>query len=116
MEAFLTKALGVVSGNEGVIPLVIIAVIGFVVTGILSKTKALTQKQSFIVLPMLFFGVITGFIALYAVFLSAQVPSAEIEESLRDINDSNITIGGSGTTSLTKSVVGIQRSTIKIGE
>lgn len=89
MEAFLTKALDVVSGNEGVIPLVIIAVLSFVSTMALSKTVMLNQEQSFVMLAFIFIGSTLFLILIYTIFSK---PNKGNETSVSKVKQSNVEI------------------------
>ncbi|KIM11792.1 MAG: hypothetical protein KU38_06390 [Sulfurovum sp. FS08-3] len=69
MEEFFGKALGVVKGNDGVMPIAIMFVFALGMTLILSKTIKLNQKQSYVMLSMVFVGMMLFLIGLYAMFL-----------------------------------------------
>jgi len=105
MEDFFGKALGVVSGNDGVMPIVIMFVFASIVTLIVSKTVKLNQKQSYAMLSMVFVGMMVFLIVLYAIFLSPQKTVVDKNETKNetivennknlDANVSNYNNGGS---------------------
>jgi len=68
MEDFFGKALGVVKGNRGVIPIVVIFALSTLTTLILSKTTTLNASQSYEVLLFVFIGLMVFLILLYALF------------------------------------------------
>jgi len=72
MESFFSSVLSVVSGNEGVIPVVVIFAFSAIVTAIIKKTTTLNQKQSFGIIAMLFIGLMIFLIAIYALFVNPQ--------------------------------------------
>jgi len=72
MEDFFGKALGVVKGNRGVIPIVVIFALSTLTTLILSKTTTLNASQSYEVLLFVFIGLMVFLILLYALFLKPQ--------------------------------------------
>jgi len=77
MESFFSNALNVVNGNVGVIPIVIIFAFSTIVTVIIKKTTTLNQKQSYGLLILIFIGLMTFLIAIYAMFLSPNDISSE---------------------------------------
>lgn len=119
MESFFSNVLGVVSGNEGVIPVVVIFAFSAIVTVIIQKTTTLNQKQSYGIIAMLFVGLMIFLIAIYALFVDPKAPSegkkqsrVKLENSIKDIQDSNVSL--SGDIEMKESGKNISGSTITI--
>jgi len=119
MESFFSSVLSVVSGNEGVIPVVVIFAFSAIVTAIIKKTTTLNQKQSFGIIAMLFIGLMIFLIAIYALFVNPQPASGEtkqskvkLEKSIENIQDSNVSL--SGDIDMKESGKNISGSTITI--
>jgi len=118
MESFFSSVLSLVTGNEGLIPVVIIFAFSTIVTAIIKKTTTLNQKQSYGIIALLFVGLMVFLIAIYSIFMIPKdggvkkQSDVKIENSLKDIKDSNVSL--SGKIDMTDSGKGISNSTIII--
>jgi hypothetical protein len=118
MESFFSSVLSLVTGNEGLIPVVIIFAFSTIVTAIIKKTTTLNQKQSYGIIALLFVGLMVFLIAIYSLFMTPKdgggkkQSDVKIENSLKDIKDSNVSL--SGKIDMKDSGKGISNSTIII--
>jgi hypothetical protein len=118
MGSFFSSALGLITGNEGLIPVVVIFAFSTIVTAIIKKTTTLNQKQSYGIIALIFIGLMVFLIAVYSIFMTptdagvAKQSKVKIENSLKDIKDSNVSL--SGDIDMKESGKGISNSTIII--
>lgn len=100
MEGFFSSVLSVVTGNEGLIPVVVIFAFSMIITAIIKKTTKLNQKQSFGIIALLFVGLMVFLVVIYALFLSPKdtgdkkQSTVKLESSVGNMKDSNVTISG----------------------
>jgi len=113
MEEFFGKALGVVSGNDGVMPIAIMFVFASIVTLIVSKTIKLNQKQSYAMLSMVFVGMMLFLIGLYAMFLKPTGVSNTNITTYKDNKQLNANISNKSGNN-TNEVVGNEDGTLTI--
>jgi len=118
MESFFSSVLSLVTGNEGLIPVVIIFAFSTIVTAIIKKTTTLNQKQSYGIIALLFIGLMVFLIVVYSIFMTPKEGGAskqskvKLENSLKDIKDSNLSL--SGNINMKDSSKNISNSTITI--
>ena len=100
MENFFTSVLSVVTGNEGIIPVVVIFAFAMIVTAILKKTTSLNQKQSYAIIALVFVGLMVFLVVIYSLFMTPtkgaikKQSDVKIENSLKDINASKVSLSG----------------------
>jgi len=99
MNNIFNRALNIISGNDGVVTIVIIFIFSTIITTIFSKTIKLNQKQSYWLLTMVFIGIMLFLIIIYAIFLNSKEydkdirNNIELNNSVKDIKDSNLSFG-----------------------
>jgi len=111
MVDFLKEILDLVAEND--VPTAIITAFTTIVSLVIYRTKLLKQTQRYLFLVIIFFGTLLFLTSIYAISTQND-KKVDINNSVKDVNDSNISIGGVNT-SVDKSIKGVNNSTITIG-
>jgi len=115
---FFESAIKLVKSDEAIFAIVVVVVLLSVIKIFSKQTKKLNQKQSFSLYKLLWFGILVYLLILLVAMVYPLAKSkTNLSDSLKDINESNITIkAGEQNLDINNSMKHLKNSTISISD